>query len=54
MRNHQIHNYSGIPLINTGIKTLFKNVHANLKDIDRSHNYQLGIKIKIIKLIINN
>jgi hypothetical protein len=44
MRNRQIHNDTGIPLISTWIKTQFKNFHANLKESDGGHHYQLGSK----------
>lgn len=43
MRNQQIHNDTGIPLISIWIKTQFKNFHAKLKESDGGH-YQLGSK----------
>lgn len=44
MRNRQIHNDTGIPLINTWIKTNFKNFHAKLKYVDSARHYNLGSK----------
>jgi hypothetical protein len=44
MRNRQIHNDTGIPLINTWIKTQFKNFHAKLKNLDSAHYFNLGRK----------
>jgi hypothetical protein len=44
MRNSQIHNDTGIPLISTWIKTQFKNFHANLKESDGGRHYRLGSK----------
>ena len=44
MRNRQIHNDTGIPLISTWIKTQFKNFHAKLKESDGGRHYQLGNK----------
>jgi hypothetical protein len=44
MRNHQIHDDTGIPLINTWIKTQFKNFHAKLKNLDRARHYNIGRK----------
>jgi len=44
MRNHQIHNDTGISLINIWIKTKLKNFHAKLKDSDGARHYQLGRK----------
>jgi len=38
MRNQQIHNDTGIPLISIWIKTQFKNFHAKLKELDRLPN----------------
>ena len=39
MRNRQIHNDTKIPLINTWIKTQFKNFHAKLKNLDSARHY---------------
>jgi len=44
MRNRQIHNDTGIPLISTWIKTQFKNFHAKLKESDCGRDYQIGSK----------
>jgi len=44
MRNRQIHNDTGIPLISTWIKTQFNNFHAKLKESDGGRHYQLGSK----------
>jgi len=44
MRNRQIHNDTGIPLISTWIKTQFKNFHAKLKESHGGGHYQLGSK----------
>lgn len=44
MRNRQIHNDTGIPLINTWIKTQFKNFHSKLKFVDSARHYNLGKK----------
>ena len=44
MRNRQIHNDTKIPLINTWIKTQFKNFHAKLKNLDSARHYNIGKK----------
>jgi hypothetical protein len=44
MRNRQIHNNTGIPLISTWIKTQLKNFHTKLKESDGGRHYQLRSK----------
>jgi len=46
MRNRQIHNDTGISLINIWIKTQLKNFHTKLKNSDGARHYQLGKKTK--------
>jgi hypothetical protein len=41
MSKSQIHNDTGIPLINNWIKTLFKNIYDKLKGSDGIPNFQL-------------
>lgn len=50
MRNRQIHNNTGIPLISTWIKTQFKNFNAKLKESDGGRHYQLGSKTQNMRL----
>ena len=46
MRNKQIHNDTGTPLLQDWIKIQFKNFHANLKTSDGARFYNLGTKTK--------
>jgi hypothetical protein len=44
MRNRQIHNDTGIPLINTWSKIQLKNYHVKLKNLDSARHYNIGRK----------
>jgi hypothetical protein len=44
MRNRQIHNDTGIPLINICNKNQLKIFHAKFKDSDEARHYQLESK----------
>jgi len=46
MRNKQIHNDTGIPLLKDWIKIQFQNFHANLKTSDGARFYNLENKTK--------
>ncbi|KAL4107225.1 hypothetical protein QTP88_017608 [Uroleucon formosanum] len=46
MRNKQIHNDTGIPLLQDWIKIQYKNFHANLKTSDGARFYNLRTKTK--------
>ena len=46
MRNKQIHNDTGIPLLQDWIKIQFKNFHANLNASDGARFYNIGNKTK--------
>jgi len=50
MRNKQIHNDTGIPLLQDWIKIHFQNFHAKLKTSDGTRFYNLRIKTKIRRL----
>lgn len=52
MRNRQIHNVTGIPLINIWVKIQFRNYYTKLKDSDETHHYSLENKTFNRRLIL--
>jgi hypothetical protein len=51
IRNHHVHNDTGIPVINTGIKILFKSFLTKLKESYGARRYQLGSKTRNRRLL---